>query len=374
MKSAAKSPLPRASRIVAQAIGDVCTGAVLHARQDGEVVCEEAFGRRAPGGPGVTADSLFDLASITKLFVSTALLALFDQRRVALDDPITGVLPEYAGLDPRRALVTFRHLLTHASGLPAHVNFRDELGAKAVIARVCATPLSAAPGTTVTYSDLGFMLVGEAVARVADQPLDEAVRALVCEPLQLVDIFYRPQRDQISQIVCTEKDAWRKRLLRGEVHDENCWAMGGVAGHAGLFGPARDVAELGEMYRLGGAIGARRTLMRPTASAATREQAAATDERRGLGWALKAGDQHSCGALLSWNSYGHTGYTGTSLWVDPDRDLTVVLLTNRVFFSREPEPIRALRAAVHDAVVEDLARADDSATPLQGDRKIAPSA
>jgi CubicO group peptidase (beta-lactamase class C family) len=354
VKPVTSSRLPGASRVISQAIGDVCAGAALHVRSAGEIICEEAFGKRAPGAPAVTTDSIFDLASITKLFVGTALLALFDQRFVALDDPIIKVLPEFAGLDLRRSRVTFRQLLTHTSGLPAHVNFRDELGAHAVIARVCATPLSAAPGTTIAYSDLGFMLVGEAVARIAGAPLEEALGALVRDPLELSNTFYRPKRDLVDRIVCTEKDGWRRRLLRGEVHDENCWAMGGVAGHAGLFGTASDVAVLGEMYRLGGAIGARRTLLRPTASEATREHASAHDERRGLAWALKASDQHSSGARLSASSYGHTGYTGTSVWVDPERAITAVLLTNRVFFSRQPEPIRSLRAAVHDAIVEDL--------------------
>lgn len=346
--------MPRASRVVAQATGEICAGAVLHVRRNGELVCESAFGKRAPGSAGVTTDSIFDLASITKLFVGTALLALYDRRYVSVDDPVVAVLPEFRGFDPRRSQVTFRNLLTHTSGLPAHVNFRDELGAKAVVARVCATPLSAAPGASVIYSDLGFMLVGEAVARLSGKPLDEALKSLVCEPLALVDICYQPDAGLRHRIVCTEKDAWRKRLLRGEVHDENCWAMGGVAGHAGLFGTAADVADLAEMYRIGGGIGTRRTLLRPTANEATREQAVGSDERRGLAWALKASDRHSSGSRLSSNSYGHTGYTGTSVWVDPERALTIVLLANRVFYSREPEPIRALRAAVHDAVVEDL--------------------
>ena len=351
---ASQGRLSRATRVVEQSLAEICAAAVLHVRVHGKVVCDEAFGRRLPDGDTVTTDSIFDLASITKLFVGTALLALHDERRIALDDRIVNVLPEFAGLDQRRSHVTYRHVLTHTSGLPAHVNFRDELGASAVIARVCSTPLSAAPGASVMYSDLGFMLAGEAVARISGMPLDEALRLLVFEPLELSDTFYRPQPDVMARVVCTEKDAWRKRLLSGEVHDENCWAMGGIAGHAGIFGTAADVAHFADMYRLGGAAGPHRTLLRPTANAATREQARGSDERRGLAWALKASDRHSSGSRLSSRSYGHTGYTGTSVWVDPTRALTVVLLTNRVFFSRQPEPIRALRAAVHDAVVEDL--------------------
>ena len=345
--------LARSLLVVEQAIGDVCTASVLHVRKEGEVVGEAAFGVRAPGEMPVALDCIFDLASITKIYVSTALLALHDRRRLALDDRIASVIPEFAGRDPRRAQVTYRHLLTHTSGLPAHVNFRDELGSKAVIARVCATPLAAAPGANVVYSDLGFMLAGVAVARIAGVALDEALDELVLEPAGCADTGYRPPPDEHARIVCTENDAWRGRLLRGEVHDENCWAMGGVAGHAGLFGTAADTARLAEVYRRGG-LGRERMLQRATARAAVHEQAVGADERRGLGWALRASDRHSSGSRLSPESYGHTGYTGTSVWVDPLRSLTVVLFTNRVFCSRDPEPIRALRAAVHDAVVEDV--------------------
>jgi CubicO group peptidase (beta-lactamase class C family) len=353
-KHGSHTRLPRATRVVEQALGQICSAAVLHVLANGELICNEAFGVCTPGGEAVTTDSIFDLASLTKLFIGSALLVLHDQRRIALNDSIALVLPEFAGLDQRRSQVTYRHLLTHTSGLPAHVNFRDELGASAVISRVCSTPLSAAPGTSVIYSDLGFMIAGEAIARIYNMTLDAAVRELVSESLELSDTDFRPRPELMSRVVCTENDAWRKRLLRGEVHDENCWAMGGIAGHAGLFGTAADVSRLAEMYRLGGAAGAHRTLLRPTANAATREQAKGSDERRGLAWAIKAGDKHSSGARLSSNSYGHTGYTGTSVWVDPKRSLTAVLLTNRVFFSREPEPIRSLRAAVHDSIVEDL--------------------
>ncbi len=349
------STLPRAMKVVKRALGEICGAAALHVRQNGSVLFEAALGERMPHGDPVATDSLFDLASITKLFAGTAMLALFDERRISLDDPIVDRLPEFAGLDSRRLRVTYRHLLTHTSGLPAHVNFRDELGAKAVIARVCATPLEAPPGTTVTYSDLGFMLLGEAIARVTGKPLDASMLELVCTPLEIQQTTYRPPHHLADRIVCTENDEWRKRLLRGEVHDENCWAMGGVAGHAGLFGTAADVARLAEMYRNGGATRTGRALLRPTAQEAVREQAVGVDERRGLAWALKASGRHSCGEKLSSNSFGHTGYTGTSVWVDPQRSLTIVLLTNRVLFSRQAEPIRSLRAAVHDAVVEDLA-------------------
>jgi len=344
--------LSRAADALAATLGNVHTCAVLHVRVGGAIVGEAAVGERVPGGAAASADSLFDLASLTKLFAGTALLGLFDRRAFALDDPIVDAIPEFARRDERRRQVTFRHLLSHASGLPAHVNLREEVGARAVIERVCSTPLAFAPGTDVVYSDLGFMLVGEAIQRLTGQPLAESMRLLVLEPLGLKDVAYRPAASLRARIVCSENDPWRGRLLCGEVHDENCWAMGGTAGHAGLFGTAADVADLADAYREGGALGLRRVLARSTAMLAVRENALSNDgeERRGLGWALKVSDASSCGALFSMQSYGHTGYTGTSVWVDPQRRLTVALLTNRVHLSRDPNPIRALRVAVHDAV------------------------
>ena len=347
-------PLPRAFEVLNAAFGDIYTAAVLHVRQDGEVVAEAAFGELLPGGPAVATDAIFDLASLTKLFVGTATLALFDRRKFALSDPIVGVMPEFAGRDKRRSKVTLRHLLTHSSGLPAHVQFRDDVGNAAIVARVCATPLEYAPGGDAIYSDLGFIVLGEAVARLFGQRLDAAVRDLVSEPLGLPSLTYRPPAALLDRLVCTENDSWRGRLLRGEVHDENAWAMGGVAGHAGLFGTAGEVAELAEAYRLGGAVDLRRVLLRPTAARAVREHVRSAEERRGFAWALKVSDASSCGPRFSPHSFGHTGYTGTSVWVDPKRGLTVVLLTNRVFVSREPGPIHALRVAVHEAIVDDL--------------------
>ncbi|HXW77245.1 MAG TPA: serine hydrolase, partial [Candidatus Eremiobacteraceae bacterium] len=163
-----------------------------------------------------------------------------------------------------------------------------------------------------------------------------------------------PPQAMRDRIACTERDAWRGRLLQGEVHDENCWSMGGVSGHAGLFATAAEVAELAEAYRCGGTVDGARIVSRHAALLATRECARDADERRGLGWALKIEGRQSCGSLFTRSSFGHTGYTGTSVWVDPARELTVVLLTNRVYMTRDPIPILDLRAAVHDAIAQEI--------------------
>jgi CubicO group peptidase (beta-lactamase class C family) len=346
--------LPGAAAAIAASLGRVCTCAALHVRYRGETICDISFGELFPGGPKAGRDAIFDLASLTKIVVGAGLLALVDQRACALDDPLAGTIPEFARRDSRRGAVTFRHLLTHTSGLPPSANARDEVGAREIIARVCATPLRFAPGEHVIYSDCGFIMLGEAIARLADAPLDDAIQSLVLDPLGVSEMWFRPQASLFDRIVCTENDAWRGRLLRGEVHDETAWSMSGVAGHAGMFGTGVAAAEVAEMFRQNGAVGGRRVLMRPTAAAAVKEQARGDGERRGLAWALKASDGRPCGPLLSRSSFGHTGYTGTSMWVDPERALTIVLLTNRVHYSRDPEPIGALRVAVHDAVIRDL--------------------
>ncbi|HME81481.1 MAG TPA: serine hydrolase [Candidatus Eremiobacteraceae bacterium] len=346
--------LPAARALVESSIGRVCSCAVLHVRLSGDIVCEAAFGEVAPGGAVAGNDAIFDLASLTKIAVGTALLVLLDQRRFALDDPIVATFPEFAGRDARRAMVTFRHLLTHTSGLPPSVNARAESSAARVIERVCATPLTNAPGERVVYSDCGFILAGEAVARLSGVPLPIALQSLVFDPLAIASCGYVPQGAILDRTVVTERDEWRGRLLRGEVHDETCWSMGGVAGHAGLFGAAADVGRLSELYRQAGQYAGRRVLSRATSQSAVKEHARSHDERRGLAWALKSSNARPWGRSLSPNTYGHTGYTGTSLIVDPKRALTVVLLTNRVYVTREPGPIADLRAAVHDAVIAEL--------------------
>ena len=352
----ARGALPRAAAVLDAALGRVCTAAVLHVRVDGAVIAEVPFGVVRPSGERVRPQTPFDLASVTKIFAGSALLSLFDERRFALDDPLVSIVPEFGGQDPRRRAVTFRHLLSHTSGLPAHVSFRDELASAAVIARVCATPLTAMPGAKVEYSDLGFMLVGAAIERLGGMPLAQSVAERVLGPLGAVDAGYAPPPDVRGSIACTERDSWRGRLLQGEVHDENCWAMGGVSAHAGLFARAATVADIGEAYREGGMAPNGRLVTRHSALIATKEWARSDDERRGLAWALRTQHRQSCGSKFGPRSFGHTGYTGTSLWVDPDRALTVALLTNRVYFTREPGPIFELRGAVHDAVVEDVGR------------------
>jgi uncharacterized protein YbbC (DUF1343 family) len=224
------------------------------------------------------------------------------------------------------------------------------------------------PGTDYMYSDLGIILLGEILTRVAGQPLEEFVRERVFEPLAMTDTLYVPGEDRLSRIAPTEFDAWRGRLIQGEVHDENAFALGGIAPHAGLFSTAGDLARFCQMLLNGGVLEHHRIISRKTVELFTR-RAGDDDSMRALGWDTKSPEKSSAGMFFSPRSFGHTGFTGTSIWIDPDRELFVILLTNRVNPTRENQLIRKARPAVADAVV--LALVDDGIVRVGLDRVAA---
>ena len=389
--------LARVETVLRSGLGTVFPAAVLLVARRGVVVLHRAYGHLDPETrqrPART-DSLFDLASITKLFTVTAFMTLVEAGRVALDTPVAGVLTELTGLrpigptkdplakttvpvDPEFAgqkvdvrQVTFWHLLTHTSGLAAWRSLYRENGEQGdgvplphqVSAEKRAQRIAAIhglygfaypPGARMVYSDLGIILLGEAVARLAGTSLEAYARRAVLEPLGLAHTTCNPLANGIpsKQIVPTEFCAWRQRRCIGEVHDENAASLGGVAGHAGLFSTAREVAVLGQTYLSGGCYGSARILLPETVAEMTRVQVNFEDNPRGLGWLQRSQGRSSSGRLFGPRSYGHTGFTGTSLWVDPDRALVVVLLTNRVYYGRDPAAIVDFRPRLHDAVVE----------------------
>ena len=393
------------SRLLEAGVGIVAPAIVLHVRHRGRIVFEEAYGVFNPEvtEPGekatpVSPDALFDLASVTKLFTATAFMRLVEVGRVHLDQPVAQVIPEFAGIRPiggaedpiskqptwpedafageevDAGRVTFRHLLTHTSGLaawrsvyraagPPPPPLGELMGRPTVEERIrwgvqaiCTYPFVYPPGERLVYSDLGIILLGEAIARLMGQRLDTALHTLVLDPLGVTEAGFRPldmpDREEISQCVPTEWCPWRRRRLRGEVHDENAAGLGGVAGHAGLFATAAHVAQLGQMILQEGSWEGVQLLSPATVREMTREQARFGDEVRGLGWMRRSIKETSSGHYFSPESFGHTGYTGTSLWVDPDRQLVVSLMTNRVYYGRDPEAIAAFRPAIHDAVAQ----------------------
>ena len=302
----------------------------------------------AVDAPRCTPDTIFDLASLTKVIATTSLAmraAEADARWC--DTPIATLEPRWRGAD--RAGVTIRQLLDHSSGLPEHVKlFESASGRAAFLERIVAEPLAFAPGTESRYSDLGFMLLGMLVEARLGAPLDELFRSIADHlggPM-----LFAPPKDLAAIIAPTENDAWRGRLLQGEVHDENAAAIGGVAGHAGLFGTAGVVGAFARLVlqtftRDTGL--ARRETMTQFATRST-----VPGSSRALGWDTML-PTSSCGTRMSPRAIGHTGFTGTSLWIDPEADVYVVLLTNRVHPTRDREGIQQLRRAVHDAVMTD---------------------
>lgn len=306
------------------------------------------------GSPAVAAETVFDLASLTKVMATTTMaMLLFERGVLDLEAPVTGILPDFRrGEDGRRAQVTLRMLLAHSSGLPGYLRlYQSAKGREAMLAAACGAPLQAAPGARAEYSDIGFIVLGEALAHLADEPLDRFCPREIFGPLGMSATGFRPPAEWKEQIPPTVDDKdFRRRVVQGEVHDENASAMGGVAGHAGLFGAARDLATFAHVLLEGG----RPLLRAETISLFTRRQGAPPGTSRALGWDTPSSPSQS-GKHFSPHSFGHLGYTGTSLWLDPERQLSVTLLTNRTWPDRASEKIKQMRPAFHDAVVEALA-------------------
>jgi CubicO group peptidase (beta-lactamase class C family) len=312
----------------------------------------------------VTAGTIYDLASLTKVVApTTAAMILTERGALVLDRPVALYLPDFVepydtAADPlwaARGEVTVRHLLAHTSGLPAYERFFLRAREKShVLEEAQALPLDEAPGRKTVYSDVGFILLSAIIEQAAGQSLDAFCEKEIFAPLGMKDTRFNPPQELWNRIAPTEQDnEFRKRLIRGEVHDENAWVMGGVAGHAGLFGTAGDLAAFSRMLLAGGRVNAMQILKRETIAEFTRAWPAAEGPARGLGWD-KPSEPSSCGRHFSASSYGHLGFTGTSLWIDPEKDLFVILLTNRVHPTRTNEAIRQVRPAVHDAVAEAL--------------------
>ncbi len=307
----------------------------------------------------IKADTVFDLASVTKVVATTAACKLLYDRGVfELDQPIEKVLPEFSQLvpDPRRALVTYRMLLAHSSGLPAYIKlFQTATTPADLMAQAFAVPLTADPGSRAEYSDIGFILLGEALQRITGQPLDQFCHREIFQPLGMASCRYLPAPDQKRLIPPTEKDrTFRHRLVQGEVNDENAYVLGGVAGHAGCFACAEDVALFAECMLRGGSLQnqPQNLLIQPhTVEMFTRCEPSPAGTSRALGWDTPSA-QSSSGKYFSTSSFGHLGYTGTSLWIDPERKLSVTLLTNRTWPDRGSQAIKQIRPAFHDAVFE----------------------
>ncbi|WP_433501368.1 serine hydrolase domain-containing protein [Sphaerimonospora sp. CA-214678] len=337
-------------RILRAAVPAVASAAVATIAVDGRTVAACAVGeavryadaseRVAADRPPVTLGSVFDIASNTKPFTALVLLSLVAEGRVDLDEPVATWLPRHYGERPE---ITLRHLLTHTSGLPASRRVERE-PAELRWELVLSTPAERPPGTHL-YSDVGLITAGRVAEIAGGAPLDLLVRERITGPLGLAGTLYRPGPSLLPRTVATEYKADRgSGCVRGEVHDETAHALGGVTGHAGLFSTAGDLLRFGEALRTGGAGAVRPDL----AAEMVRDQGVAGAVYR-QGLAVRIGDPAIVGPLTE--AFGHSGFTGTSLVVDPGRRLTVVLLTNNVHPVRGRPGIRELRTAVADAAL-----------------------
>lgn len=360
-----------------QAVADgVFPGAVLAVRHSLAETWLVSVGHLSwhPSSQAVTPSTIYDLASLTKpLATVTAVALLIQEGRGLLEDPIETWLPELEGTAIGSA--TVRHLLTHSSGLPAWRGFYERLSPTAVLpsssqeravaeARMLQLigqePLLYQRDSRSLYSDLGFMLLGMAIERKVEMPLDHYVQRHVAEPTGADLLCYLPtDREGAARLALlresiapTEWDDWRQRLLVGEVHDENAAALGGVAGHAGLFGTAEAVLALSGTW-LAAYHGKPSLLDRNVVQEFVRPCGAVAASSWALGWDTPSVPSSS-GRYFSPHSFGHLGYTGTSVWVDPVHELEVIVLSNRVHPTRRNDKIRSFRPALHDLVYQEL--------------------
>jgi beta-N-acetylhexosaminidase len=364
-----EAKLQPAFTVIENAIADhAFPGATMAVGYRGKV-SYHAFGKLSydSNSPATKIDTMYDLASLTKVVVTTTLVEKLVEgdfpSPLFLDAPIERYLPEWStGPQPEwRHRVTVRNLMTHTSGLPPFKEYwRTSKGKADTLSKIFAEPLEYEPGTKVVYSDLGIILMAEIIQRLTGEPLDQLAREYIFDPLGMSNSMYNPPKKLWPEIAPTEIDnQLRHRLVQGEVHDENAYAIGGVSGHAGVFSTSPDLAAFCQMLLNRGIYEHHRIVKRATLSEFTAPQAVAKDTRT-LGWVVPT-EGGSSGHYFSAHSYGHTGFTGTTIWIDPDRQLFVVLLTNRVNPTRENMKIAQVRPAVHDAVMKALGLASEAA-------------
>jgi CubicO group peptidase (beta-lactamase class C family) len=354
---------PEARAILRDAIARQTTpGGVFGVLHRGSVVEVAAEGRLTyeASSPSVTPQTSYDLASLTKVVAATGMAMLLWQRRqLDLDTLLADLLPGFVigmGDGARRRRVTLRMLLAHASGLPASVPLYETCRTRVQMLRaVLRMELETDPGGSTAYSDPGFMLLGLALEVLAGKSLRAFTATEIFQPLGMHATRFRPEAFEFPAIPPTEEDKlFRGRTVQGEVHDENCFVLGGVSGHAGLFAPAGDLLLFAEAMLAPLRAGHADTLFTPDAvSLFTRRAELLPGSTRALGWDTP-GPESSSGHDFRPGSFGHLGFTGTSLWIDPERDLAIVLLTNRTFPARAKKGIQQVRPLLHDAVSRDL--------------------
>lgn len=335
-------------------------GAVVLIWKDGKIIYENAFGNFTydSESPKVNTSTTFDLASVTKVVATTtAAMICYDNKLFSLDDKVVKYIPEFSVKGKEN--VTIKNLLLHNSGLPAWKKFYGRgLTSEDVIKEIYSSELEYKTGEKTVYSDLGIITLGKIIETITEKSLDKFCADNIFVPLKMESTFYNP--DDLLKHLCapTEKDEyWRMKILQGEVHDETSAMLGGVAGHAGLFSTAEDISKLMTVLMNKGKFGKNEFIKQSTVDLFTKRFS--KESTRALGWDTKSDSGSSAGKYFSKYSYGHTGYTGTSIWADPKRNLFVVILTNRVHPTRENAMILKVRPQLHNAVIKCIESVND---------------
>jgi CubicO group peptidase (beta-lactamase class C family) len=326
------------------------SGAVFVYGNSREVIAKGSVGTLAWDGEPAEIDSVWDLASVTKPLIALSLMKLLEHGEVSLDDSIAYFLPHYVRTD--KSHITLFDLLTHTSKIPGqqplykHATTPEEM--REAIRRL---PLRHDKGTNVEYTSQGFMILGDIMESVMGKRLDSIMHELVFNPLGITNTMFNPPKYLFNRIAATEYCRWRKQIIRGQVHDENCVVLEGIAGHAGLFGTAEDLSSICKMMLRMGATDQKNFLRTPTVELMTKNHTKSMKLARGLGWQGKDVKASPAGDFFSPVSYGHTGFTGTSIWIDPKMDVFAILLTNRVHPTRGNGAINRIRSLFHNLVV-----------------------
>ncbi|MFC2088995.1 glycoside hydrolase family 3 N-terminal domain-containing protein [Calditrichota bacterium] len=341
--------------ILQQSIADSAfPGCAIAVGNKGKLIFSDAFGRFTydPNSNKVKTNSIFDLASVTKV-VSTTSAAMFLHQRGLLDInwKVQDILPEFLGKE--KGLVTVKHLLTHCSGLPAWRRYYLTLtGQDQILKAIYAEELEFTPGTLTMYSDLGMILMQKIIEVITQQKLNHFVDDNIYKPLGMNRTFYKPDISYINEIVPTEYSDWHGKVVHGFVHDENTYAMGGISGHAGLFSTVEDLAKYCQMLLNNGVYNQKKVFKKKTIELFTKRSGFLEGSTRAIGWDTRSEESSSSGHYMSMRAFGHTGFTGTSIWLDPENEVFVVLLTNRVHPTRENQKIRKVRPKVADLVMK----------------------
>ncbi|MGQ9619023.1 MAG: glycoside hydrolase family 3 N-terminal domain-containing protein [Candidatus Aminicenantia bacterium] len=351
-ESSTRELIDNVSRIINDSIKDgAFPGGAIAIGKGGKLIMLKGFGKLSyeKNSSEVNPETIYDLASLTKVVVTTtACMKLYEKGELKLNSKVSSYIPEFGKKGKEN--ITVWHLLTHSSGLPAYRRyFLETKGKENILKRICDEELEYEPGTKSVYSDLGFILLGVIVEKVSGENLENYIKKVLFEPLGMKNTMFNPPDRLKARIAPTEDDPWRKRIVKGEVHDENAYAMGGVSGHAGLFSTTEDLAKFCQLLLNGGIYGGKRILKRSTIEYFTRK-AEILESTRALGWDTPSKEGSTAGKFVSTKAFGHTGFTGTSIWIDPEKEIFVVLLTNRVHLTRENQKIKEVRPRVHDAV------------------------